>query len=363
MIHEFAHFLRPTRLRTVAIAVLGVLIGAACENTDPLATSTPSEPPAAAATPDSVTATDSLAPTLALWGSVGRPFGSYGLYAAGVTPTPLNLSNAAPSPSGIVNLLHAARANRLRLVLALTGGPHSATHLGCCLSKINGVVQFDRKKWDAVMAKFNTATIRNAVAAAVADGTVIGASVMDEPYVHGTGGKATWGPAGTMTKLRVDGLCGAVQKIFPTLPAGVSHPPLEWQRDKSYKVCQFIWGGVGGTTVTEFTANKNAALALGVRDHHAILFNLNVINGGRKDTDGNYNCTGTGQAGKGTWYPLCRMPAAYMRERGLIVGPAGCALSMWTYNSTYWSRTDNRQAFKDIAAKVATVPAKACRRS
>jgi hypothetical protein len=363
MIREFAHFLRPTRLRTAAIAVLGVLIGAACDHTDPLASSGPSEPPAAAAAPDSVTATDSPAPALSLYGSVGRPYGAYGLLASGTSPGPLNLSNAAPSPSSIVNLLNTARANRMRLVLALTGGPHTAVNRGCCLSVINGVVQFDRRKWDAVMAKFNTATIRNAVAQAVADGTVIGATVMDEPYTSGTGNKNTWGPPGTMSKLKVDGLCGAVQKIFPTLPAGVQHPPLDWERDKSYKVCQFIWGGVGGTTLSEFLANKNAALALGARDHHAILFNMNVINGGRKDTDGNYNCTGTDQAGKGNWYPLCRMTAARVRERGLVLGTAGCALTMWTHNSTFWSRTDNTAAFKDVAAKAATAPAKACRRS
>jgi hypothetical protein len=361
MIHEFAHLLRPTRLRTVTVALLGVLVAAACDNTDPLATSAPSDPPAAATTADSATATDSLAPALALWGTVGRPFGAYGLF--GTDPGVLNLTNAAPSPSSIVQVLNAARTNRLRLVLAMTGGPHTANNRGCCLSVINGKVQFDRKKWDAVMAKFNTATIRNAVAAAVADGTVIGATVIDEPQVSGTGNKNTWGPPGTMSKLRVDGLCAAVQQIFPTLPAGVQHPPLEWQRDKSYKVCQFIWGGVQGTTVSEFIANKNAALALGARDHHAILFNLNVINGGRRDTDGNYNCTGTDQAGKGNWYPLCRMTAARVRERGLIAGPAGCALTMWTHNGTFWSRTDNRQAFKDVAAKMATVAAKKCRRS
>ena len=42
----------------------------------------------------------------------------------------------------------------------------------------------------------------------VADGTIIGSRVMDEPYVSGgaTGGGNTWGPKGTMTKARVDTL-------------------------------------------------------------------------------------------------------------------------------------------------------------
>jgi hypothetical protein len=230
----------------------------------------------------------------------------------------------------------------------------------------NGWWTFDRTKWDKVMANFNTATIRNAVANAVADGTVIGASVMDEPYVSSNTGANTWGPPGTMTKAKVDGLCGAVQKIFPSLPAGVQHPPLAWQTDKSYNVCQFIAGGLfgcKGTSLSALTSCRDAALAMARRDHHQIMFNLNVINGGDKDTDGNYDCSGPNQAGKGNRYPLCRMTASRVRERGLLLGPSGCGLSLWEYNSTFWSRSDNQLAFKDVAAKMATLGAKACRRS
>jgi hypothetical protein len=195
----------------------------------------------------------------------------------------------------------------------------------------------------------------------VADGTVIGANVMDEPYVHGTGDGNTWGPAGTMTKLRVDSLCYEVQRIFPTLPAGVQHAVKDFEPDQSYRVCQFISGGCGGSTVAEYTACRDAALAVGARDHHAIMFSLNVLDGGVTDTDGTWDCDG--QPGKGTFGNHCWMTADRVRERGLIAGPTGCGLLMWKYDSDFWGRADNQQAFKDVAAKLATVPQNSCRRS
>ena len=222
----------------------------------------------------------------------------------------------------------------MRVILAMTGGPHTATNPGCCLSVINGVVQFDRAKWDAVMAKFNTATIKNAVAAAVADGTVIGANVMDEPNVCGAGDGNTWGPCGAMTKLRVDSLCGEVQRIFPTLPAGVAHGAgvLAFESDQELQGLPVHHGRgpdrrAGRMRSTWRAATRRSPSGRGIGD--AILFNMNVLDGGVPDTDGTYDCTGPGQAGKGTFGNHCRMTATQVRDRGLILGPAGCGLIMW----------------------------------
>ena len=60
----------------------------------------------------------------------------------------------------------------------MTGGSHS-------LYLTNGV--FDLAKWKAKMDAYNTTAVKSAVAAAVADGTIIGNSVMDEPNVAGLG--------------------------------------------------------------------------------------------------------------------------------------------------------------------------------
>jgi hypothetical protein len=291
----------------------------------------------------------------------GLPFGVYRLLSSTTSTSPFTLSANFNSPSTIVTQIADARAKGVRIMLAMTGGSHSAKNPGCCLSIIDGVLQFDRKKWDATLATFNTATIRDAIAKGVADGTIIGATVMDEPYVHGSGDGNTWGPAGTMTKARVDSLCVEVKGYFPTLAAGVEHQHQLFEPTKSYRTCDFIvdqynaWMG-------SITTWRDAGLAMAARDHHAILFSLNVLDGGIQDKDGTYSCDGAGQAGKGTYSPNCRMTATQLRDWGLALGPSGCGLFMWRYDDAYATNYDNQRSFKDIAATMAAAPAKACRR-
>jgi hypothetical protein len=305
----------------------------------------------------------SIAQKTVTGGTGGVAFGAFGLLKAGVDLGALNLSNATPTASSIVSLIDAARSRKMRLMLAMTGGPHSASNPGCCLSLINGVWTFDRKKWDATMQTFNTATVRDAIAKAVADGTVIGNTVMDEPYVSGGSGgmNNTWGPKGTMTKARVDSLCAVVRQIFPTLPAGVQHGHESFEPTKSYRVCDFLLDsfGAGRGSVTDY---RDAGLAMAARDGYTELFGMNVLDGGLPDTDGTYDCTGTGQGGLGTFGNHCRMTATQVRDFGLALGPAGCGLFLWRYDDAFWSRTDNQQAFRDVGAAIASVPSKACQR-
>jgi hypothetical protein len=244
-------------------------------------------------------------------------------------------------------------------MLAMTGGAHDLY-----MSTINGVYQFDRSKWDAKLATFNTTAIKNAIAAGVADGTIVGATVMDEPYAHASAssGGNTWGPEGTMTKAKVDDMCAAVQRMFPTLPAGVEHQHQLFEPTKSYQVCQFI--------VDQYSANygdvakwRDAGLAMAARDHHAVLFSLNVLNGGVQDRDGTYDCTGPGQAGKGTRSPNCRMTAAQVQDWGSTLGIAGCGLFMWRFDDAFAANTNNQRAFTTVADRMAAAPRRACRRT
>jgi hypothetical protein len=290
----------------------------------------------------------------------GLPFGPYRLMGSTSTTTPFTLSADFNSPSNIVTQISNARSKGVHIMLAMTGGAHKATNPGCCLSIIDGVLQFDRAKWDATLATFNTATIRQAIAGGVADGTIIGATVMDEPYVHGGGDGNTWGPAGTMTKARVDSLCTEVKRYFPTLAAGVEHQHQLFEPTKSYRTCDFIvdqYNSYMGSVSTW----RDAGLAMAARDHHAILFSMNVLNGGTQDKDGTWDCTGTG--GKGLYSPNCRMTATQVRDFGLALGPSGCGLFMWRYDDAFATNYDNQRSFKDIATTMAAAPGRACRRS
>jgi hypothetical protein len=162
-----------------------------------------------------------------------------------------------------------------------------------------------------------------------------------------------------MTKARVDSLCGYVKKMFPTLPTGVVHRHDIFEPTKSYKVCEFI-ASQYSSRIGSVTAFRDGGLALAKRDGHAIMFSLNILNGGVQDKDGTWDCAGTG--GLGTYSPNCRMTAAQVREFGLVLGPAGCGLLMWRYDSTFVNNPDNLRAFKDVGDNLATLPGKRCLR-
>jgi hypothetical protein len=283
--------------------------------------------------------------------TVGVPYGAYTLLASTSSVGTLNLSFDSYSASDIVTRINAARTKHMRLLLAMTGGSHSNY-------MTNGV--FDRAKWDAKMNTFNTLTIKSAIAAGVADGTIIGTSVMDEPNVSGVSGGNTWGPAGTMTKARVDSMCGYVKNMFPTLPAGVVQRHDAFEPTKSYYVCDFIVDQYT-TRAGSVATFRDAGLAMAQRDRIGILFSLNVLDGGTPDTDGTYDCAGTG--GIGTYGTNCRMTAQQVRDFGKALGPAGCALLMWKYDATFMTNTNNLLAFGDVGAVLATSSAKSCKRS
>ena len=292
--------------------------------------------------------------------SSGIPFGPWGVWdgtTALANTDVFTASIGSVTQSNIIARLDAARSKHVKLYLAMTGGAHDNY-----LSTINGVYQFDMAKWKAKMNTFNTPAIKAAVAAAVADGTIIGNSVMDEPHVWAspTSDGNTWGPPGTMTKVRVDSLCGYAKSIFPSMPIGVVHRHNVFEPEKSYRVCDFIISQYS-TRLGSVTAYRDGGLAMAQRDGIAIAFSMNILNGGTQDRgDGTWDCVGTG--GMGTRTPNCQMTAQQLRDYGLVLGPVGCAFIMWQYQSNFMARADNQQAFRDLAARLASAPAKSCSR-
>lgn len=289
----------------------------------------------------------------------GVPYGAFALAgqtsilsSAGVTFT---LSKDSYSASSIIDRINLARANGYHLMIDMAGGRHS-NYL------TDGV--FDMAKWKAKMDTYNTSAIKSAIAAAVADGTILGNEVMDEP--HNTYGSNSWGPAGTMTKARIDEMCGYVKNMFPTLLAGVTHDQYVFEPTKSYRVCDFMiaqyaWRKTKGDIV-KF---RDDALAMGRRDGITMAFSLNVLDGGMQGGDAT-GCPVPLTGGPGLMYDAtgaCKMTASQVRDWGEVLGPAGCALLMWRYDFDFFSQSENIRAFKDVAAALAKAPARACRRS
>jgi hypothetical protein len=286
------------------------------------------------------------------------PFGPFNAWnATGLKPNTdvFTATIGSINPSNILERIAVAQTRGMKLILTMTGGGHQNY-------MTDGA--FDVAKWQAKMDAYNTPTIKAAVMAAVADGTIIGNSVMDEPHVSGGGGEGnTWGPPGTMTKERVDQLCAYVKDIFPTMAVGVVHPHKAFEPAHSYRVCDFIVDQYASRqgSVTQF---RDEGLALARRDGIAIVFSMNILNGGIQAVrNGSWDCPLPITGGRGTHEPNCRMTPEQVRDWGRLFGAAGCALVMWQYDDDFMSKPENQRAFADLAGLLATMPAKSCTRS
>jgi hypothetical protein len=176
------------------------------------------------------------------------------------------------------------------------------------------------------------------------------------------------GPTGTMTKARVDSLCGYAKAMFPTLPEGVFHD-YRLAPDSSYRVCDFITSQYR-TSKGALAGYRDGALALCRRDRHACSFAINILDGGipvkRSPGQKDYapgDCPLTTTGGRGTYFPNCRMTAQQVRDAGRVLGPAGCFLTGFRYDSAFMASPVNQQAFRDVVTTLATRPAPACIRS
>jgi hypothetical protein len=350
MIREFAHVLRPTRLRTVVFALLGVLVGTACNtSTDPLGSNDITDQPAAASQDSSVSVLG-VEPASAILYS-GLPFGPFGLWSGTSVewgPSPFTGSHNYTDPNTVVSQIAAARNKRQRLLLAMTGGS-SSKYL------TNG--KFDLAKWKNRMNLFKTTAIKNAVAAGVADGTIIGNTVVDEPETR------QWG--GNITKPMLDGMGTYVKNIFPTLPVGVNHGPTgyyQWRSSERYRVLDYVLNQYSWWITTgNVAAWRDKVLAQARLDGVTPAFSLNAVNGGVQDRSGTYDCTGTG--GKGNRYPNCRMTPTQIRDWGRALGVYGCAMMLWKYDKTFVSKSANIDAARDVASTLNAKARRSCKRA
>jgi hypothetical protein len=268
------------------------------------------------------------------------------------------LTYGGESPATLLARLDVARSRGIRMVTSMTGGAR-ANYLTAGA--------FDMEKWKARMKAYDTPEIRAAVARAVSEGTLLANSVMDEPFNLGNPGNEAngWGPAGTMSKARVDSMCGYARAIFPMLPQGVFHD-YTMEPEGSYRVCDFLttqYRVVKGT-LAEY---RDGALMLCRRDHHACSFGINVLDGGiparRAPGKTDYapgDCPLTTTGGRGTYFPNCRMTPAQVRDAGMVLGPAGCFLTGFRYDSAFMAKPENQQAFMEVIAVLSALPPTSC---
>jgi hypothetical protein len=274
-------------------------------------------------------------------GRVGVPFGVSGVLTAGVGAAPFTMSLDGYNAGSVLARLADARAANVGVLMNMTGGDHNNYIT-------NGA--FDLGKWKAKVDTYGTPAIKSAIATAVATGTIVGNSVMDEPQ-NTTPGKS-WG--GVMTKELVDQMCLYVKSMFPTLPVGVVHDHRVFEPEKNYQHCDFILSQYR-LSKGDIQSFRDGGLAFAKRSGIAIAFSLNVLHGGVPGT----TCPKWGADPRGQ---LCPMSPEQVRSWGMTLGSAGCALNMWRYEPGFFDDPDIQAALRAVADSLAKLPRRDCLR-
>ncbi len=294
----------------------------------------------------------------------GIPVGLQGLLSAGAAAGSYTMSSDAYRADNILERLAAARAKKLRVLMNMTGGGH-ANYL------TDGV--FDMAKWKAKMDAYNTPAIKAAVAEGVADGTILGNSVMDEPGNTSTGtngGDAnSWGPEGTITKPMLNQMARYVKAIFPTLPVGFLGR-YDWRTHETLTDIDFVIRQYSHRLPEGDAGNISRwireALAQGTKDGVVTAFSMNLLNGGIKSigfkyatweaTGEGWDCPLSTTGGRGQKPGNCRMHSSQVEQWGKQLGSSGVGLMMWRYDSTFMAQAGNQAAVAAVASYLATLP-------
>jgi hypothetical protein len=145
-------------------------------------------------------------------GATGVPFGPFDLFKTSTEPNgqlaPFSLTVDFTWRQGIAGQIKSARDNHIRLVMQMAGGNHDSY-----LDSTTVPPKFSFAKWKRAMDSLDVPTVRDSVAAGVADGTILFNSLMDEPN------HPSWG--GRPDHALLDSMSRYAKGIFPTLKMGV----------------------------------------------------------------------------------------------------------------------------------------------
>jgi hypothetical protein len=289
---------------------------------------------------------------------LGFPYGPIRLFDASASP-PFNGTGgiSSGSPQSLLDNITKARQRKIPFIANLPCGGHNAVNLGNCLALVNGVPTFSQLRFNDALERYNTASVRAAVQAAVKDSILIGINLMDEPWVTGGGDGNTWGPAGTMTRQRVDSLCRRARNVFgPGVPLGASDQT-KWQRTGKWDACDigiaqfsYRYGSV--------KAWRDSILAVSSAQGYQSIFSTNFINGGTQDRTGPWDCPG---GHKGQRAPNCQQTPAQHIGAIDTLGDKGCGVvTMWRYDAARFALPGYATAFATAAALQAQRKRKVC---
>jgi hypothetical protein len=270
----------------------------------------------------------------------GIPFGPYintkGTSSASLIP-PSGLSSeftglvADAHPPTLMAKLEEARRTNGRVLLSFAGAPAQVTDE-------NG---FSIKLWKQSVDRFR----RFDLASYIADGTLVGNFIMDEPN-----DPTNWN--GRVVALaEIDEMARYSKEIWPDLPTIIRAWP-DHLKQYEFKYLDAAWAQyhIRFGSVDDFIAsNIRDAKASGL----ALVMGLNVLGGG-----GNEGLLGYHNDRRA-------MTASMVRTWGsaILAEPYACAFFMFRFNPDYFQRPDIKEAMTELSQKAQSHPERPCRRS
>ena len=320
--------LSPARPFSGRLAVAGLLVlSFACvsDSADPAGPS----PTEAADTPAEVMEAVELdaAPTLIdnRTSLPGIVFASAGMRNEDLDKVHTGWKNGGPlDPSNILKWLSGARAKNGRAVVKLSKG-HDRY-----VTNSNGT--FNVSKWKALVAAYRNVNLDPYIA----DGTIVGHMLIDEPHRA-----AKWGGK-AISHATLEEMAKFSKQLWPRMPTLVRVEP-SWlgQARFTYKYVDAGW--------TQYTAGKGDAkrwveseAAAAKREGLGLVVGLNV-------TDGGNGSSGIRGESSGKW----AMSASELKGYGtaMLSSSHACAFVMRSFDESYYGRSDIERAMADLSAQ------------
>jgi hypothetical protein len=236
-------------------------------------------------------------------------------------------------PPYLLPTLAEARAKGARLVIKLVGGPDYVIQ--------NADKTFSFAKWKALVDRYKGLNFNSYIA----DGTILGNYLIDEPY-HA----AKWGGK-IIPQATVEAMAKYSKQLWPGMATLVrAHPTWLAQAPITYTYLDAGWaqyegrGDVNTYIAAEIAAAKRKGLGL--------VAGLNLLDGGNGSS---------GIAGwtKGKW----AMSATELRNYGtaLLNQVYACGFFMWTHDLSYFGRPDIASAMAALSSKARAHAKTSCR--
>lgn len=338
-----SYFVSRISLPSGPLLLLGFLLGS-CDGREPLnpvvdplvpndSVAIPGDsvpaPPADTAVPPA----DSGGPQSPAVQHVGIPFGPWHLPTQLFGPE-FTGGYIALSPDHPIADLEAARQTGTRILINLTNNERN-------LRDKSG---FSMAMWKQRVDRFRGVDFSSYVA----DGTLIGHFIMDEPE-----DVTNWN--GTLvSRSDIDEMARYSKELWPYMPTIIRSWPW-YLKGYSYQYLDAAWAQYHqrlqkfGSVDSFIVTNVRDAQASGLN----LITGLNLLAGG-----------GEKSGLKGFHKDRYAMNATQVRAWGnvLLSQPYICAFLSWKYNEAYFSRPDIKAALHELAEKARAFPTKTCRR-